>query len=327
MTRTYYIVLLFVATMFAACGCSDSLMGGASGKRVVAEVDDHELLLRDILAEMPEGLTGVDSTTFVRMYTDNWVLNQLKLQRAKEVLTFEKDIDRLVQDYRQSLIMRQLDQYYVDLELDTDITDRQIATHYRLNSQQFKLDHHKVRGVVVRVSEDFRNTATLGDAMRNVSNDGMQELNALVEKHSLQINDLTGEWVTFSDFLSYLPTVRTRSYDNILQVGKVQSMKYDDIVFYFLIVDVVKKGSVAPLETVREDIRRMLYAERRSEIVKRYEQELKSAAIESGRVTIEDAALMDAMSNRPKRGGEAMVIDEASDVVAEEDIVTKSAAE
>ena len=324
MIRAYYIVMLVVATMFAACGSGDTFIGGDNGKRVVANVDDKELLLRDILADMPEGLTGIDSATFVRMYTDNWVLNQLKLERAKQVLTTSQgDIDRLVEDYRQSLIMRQLDQYYVDKELDTDITERQISAHYRMHSSQFVLNHDKVRGVVVRVSDKFRNTSALSDALRNVSNDGMVELNAFAEKHSLQVTDLSGEWVTFSDFLSYLPTVRTRSYDNVLQKGKVQSMKSDDIVFYFTIVDVAKRGSVAPLECVEDDIRRMLYAERRSEIVKRYEMELKLEGVESGRVTVDDATLMDAMSNRPKIGEQGVVVTEAKDVVREDDVAPK----
>ncbi|MEE1168525.1 MAG: hypothetical protein UHS52_05825 [Alistipes sp.] len=324
MIRAYYIVMLIVATMFAACGSGDTFIGGDNGKRVVANVDDKELLLRDILADMPEGLTGIDSATFVRMYTDNWVLNQLKLERAKQVLTTSQgDIDRLVEDYRQSLIMRQLDQYYVDKELDTDITERQISAHYRMHSSQFVLNHDKVRGVVVRVSDKFRNTSALSDALRNVSNEGMVELNAFAEKHSLQVTDLSGEWVTFSDFLSYLPTVRTRSYDNVLQKGKVQSMKSDDIVFYFTIVDVAKRGSVAPLECVEDDIRRMLYAERRSEIVKRYEMELKLEGVESGRVTVDDVTLMDAMSNRPKIGEQGVVVTEAKDVVREDDVAPK----
>ncbi len=324
MIRAYYIVMLVVATMFAACGSGDTFIGGDNGKRVVANVDDKELLLRDILADMPEGLTGIDSATFVRMYTDNWVLNQLKLDRAKQVLTTSQgDIDRLVEDYRQSLIMRQLDQYYVDKELDTDITERQISAHYRMHSSQFVLNHDKVRGVVVRVSDKFRNTSALSDALRNVSNDGMVELNAFAEKHSLQVTDLSGEWVTFSDFLSYLPTVRTRSYDNVLHKGKVQSMKSDDIVFYFTIVDIAKRGSVAPLECVEDDIRRMLYAERRSEIVKRYEMELKLEGVESGRVTVDDATLMDAMSNRPKIGEQGVVVTEAKDVVREDDVAPK----
>ncbi|MBQ6940109.1 MAG: hypothetical protein IJN51_02265 [Alistipes sp.] len=323
MNRAFYIVLLAAATMLVACSGGGAFSGGSADKRVIATVDDKELMLGEILENMPLNYSGADSTTFVRMYTDNWVLDQLKLARADEVLSSHEDIDRLVEGYRQSLIMRQLDQYYVDKELDTEVTERQIMSHYRTNSSQFVLDHDKVRGVIVRVSEDFRNRTALSDAMRSISVDDMQELTAFAEKHSLQVTDLTAEWVTFSDFLSYLPTVRTRSYNNFLNKNKVQSMRADDVVFYFVIVDVVREGELIPLECVEEDIRRMLYAERSAEIIRRYEKELKYEAIESGRVEVDDASLLDAMSHRPNINSKDVVLGEAQDVAQEEDVDSK----
>lgn len=321
MKRAYYIAVFAAATLCAACGGGNTFMGDAADKRVVASVDDRDLLLKDILLNMPEGLTGVDSATFVRMYTDNWVLNQLKLQRAKEVLTSHKDIERLVDDYRQSLIMRQLDQYYVDLNLDTDITERQIAAHYRLHSSQFKLDHDKVRGVVVRASEEFRNGAALSDAMRSASSGNLDELSAFVEKHSLQISDLSASWVTYSDFLSHLPTVRTRSYDNLLQKGKVQNMKSDDVVFYFVITDIARKGSIAPLESVEDDIRRMLYSERRLQIVRNYEEELKREAVSENRVVIEDTMLLQSFGRRMRADQDEINVSEVRDEIPEESVM------
>ena len=315
--------MLAAATMLVACSGGGAFSGGSADKRVIATVDDKELMLGEILENMPLNYSGADSTTFVRMYTDNWVLDQLKLARADEVLSSHEDIDRLVEGYRQSLIMRQLDQYYVDKELDTEVTERQIMSHYRTNSSQFVLDHDKVRGVIVRVSEDFRNRTALSDAMRSISVDDMQELTAFAEKHSLQVTDLTAEWVTFSDFLSYLPTVRTRSYNNFLNKNKVQSMRADDVVFYFVIVDVVREGELIPLECVEEDIRRMLYAERSAEIIRRYEKELKYEAIESGRVEVDDASLLDAMSHRPNINSKDVVLGEAQDVAQEEDVDSK----
>ena len=315
--------MLAAATMLVACSGGGAFSGGSADKRVVATVDDKELMLGEILENMPLNYSGADSTTFVRMYTDNWVLDQLKLARADEVLSSHEDIDRLVEGYRQSLIMRQLDQYYVDKELDTEVTERQIMSHYRTNSSQFVLDHDKVRGVIVRVSEDFRNRTALSDAMRSISVDDMQELTAFAEKHSLQVTDLTAEWVTFSDFLSYLPTVRTRSYNNFLNKNKVQSMRADDVVFYFVIVDVVREGELIPLECVEEDIRRMLYAERSAEIIRRYEKELKYEAIESGRVEVDDASLLDAMSHRPNINSKDVVLGEAQDVAQDDDVDSK----
>lgn len=320
MKRAFNIVIFAALALVVSCGGGGAFSGDSADEYVVATVDAKELLLSDIISDMPEGLVGVDSATFVRMYTDNWVLNQLKLQRAKEVLASHDDIEELVEDYRQSLIMRQLDQYYVDQNINTDITERQIAAHYRLHSSQFKLDHDEVRGVIVRVREEFRNVAALKDAMRNVSSGDIAELGAFVEKHSLQITDLSSSWVTYSDFLSYLPTVRTRSYDNLLQRGAVQSMTSEDIVFYFVITDIARKGSVAPLESVEDDIRRMLYSERRSEIVNCYEQELKYEGVESGRVKIEDEVLLQSIGCRPQIKSAEISVGEVSDEVQEEDV-------
>lgn len=323
MKKVYYIFLLVAAMGVVACGDSDSFGGRNKYKRVVATVDDNELTLRDIINDMPEGLTGADSATFAKMYIDNWVLNNLKLARAEKILTSKDDIERLVDDYRKSLIMRQLDQYYVDNELNTEITEQQIKAHYRQHSNLFVLDHNMVRAIVVRAPKDFRNTSTLREAMGNVISDGIQEINALVEKHDLQITDLSTEWVSFSDFLSYLPTVRTRSYDNLLQRGKVQSMTSDDTSFYFVIVDAKRKGDIAPIECVEEDIRRMIYAERRHDIVKRYEEELKREAVSEERVEIDDEAMMDALNSRPNINDNEIVVSDAEDSVSEEDVTTK----
>jgi hypothetical protein len=73
-------------------------------------------------------------------------------------------------------------------------------------------------------------------------------------------------------------------------------MKSDDFTFYFIIVDVVRKGEVAPLDCVREDISRRLYAERRAQIVEQYEREMEREAILSGRVTMVDSVLLNSMS-------------------------------
>ena len=71
-------------------------------------------------------------------------------------------------------------------------------------------------------------------------------------------------------------------------------------IFHFIIIDVARKGDVAPLECVKEDIRRRLYTERRANIVGKYEAELKREAIESGRIMLADTILLKSMSYTPE---------------------------
>ena len=256
------------------------------------------------------------------MYIDNWVLNKLKMSRAEEVLSsYEKDIERLVEGYRQSLIMRQLDQYYIDRDLDTEITDKQLTSYYRANSASFKLDHNKVRGVVVKTPRSFRNTSTLSTALKRVAKSGQtEEVMALAEKHNLLVTDYSKVWVSYSDFLSNLPTVRTRTYSDLLSKSDVQQMTSDDASFYFIIVDVAHKGEIAPLECVEEDIRRRLYAERRANIVGEYEAELKREATLNGRVSTIDSVPMKSMAFTPEGDAMPQTTEVENEEIIEEEI-------
>ena len=73
------------------------------------------------------------------------------------------------------------------------------------------------------------------------------------------------------------------------------------------------------MECVKEDIRRRLYAERRADIVGRYEAELKRDAIVSGRVVLADSTLLQSMSYMPEQSVsvETTIVD-AEEIIEEE---------
>lgn len=302
MQKLFYILALAISVMTVSCIYSGDTSADVDHQNIVATVDGHTLLRSDIARDMPAGLNGMDSTTFARMYVDNWVLGKLKIHRAEQVLSsYEKEIERLVEGYRQSLIMRQLDQYYIDRSIDVEITEKQLVAYYRANSASFKLNHNKVRGVVVKTPKNFRNTATLTATLKRIlKSHDTEELKALAEKHNLLLSDYVMTWVSYSDFLSNLPTERSQTYTSLLSKSGVQQMTSDDATFYFIITEVAHKGEVAPIECVEDDIRRRLYTERRADIVKQYEMELKREGIHSGRVMVIDTLLMESMGFIPE---------------------------
>ena len=307
----------------SACSEAEKKSDSKLDDSVIAVVDGVQLRIEDVMRDMPTGITATDSTTFMRMYVDNWVLNRLKMKRAEEVLTSSEDIERLVEGYRQSLMMRQLDQYYIDKMLDVEITDKQISAYYRAHSAAFKLDHNVVQGVVVKVPKTFRNITTLTTAIKNSAKaEDWAELEALAEKHSLSVTNMTAQWVSYSDFLSNLPTERSRTYNDLISKSTVQQMSSDDALFYFIITDRALKGELAPIASVESDIRRRLYAERRDEVVKEYEAELKRKSVEEGRIMLRDEALLKSMSYNPADvEPTAAPVRDAEEQIEEEDVI------
>ncbi|MDE5851937.1 MAG: hypothetical protein K2H25_04010, partial [Alistipes sp.] len=80
----------------------------------MAEVGSSKLRVPDVQSAVPAGVKGADSMAFVRVFVDRWVRKQLKLQEAEVLFSAsEADIDRQVEEYRQTLLIRKLEQQYV----------------------------------------------------------------------------------------------------------------------------------------------------------------------------------------------------------------------
>ena len=243
----------------------------------VARAGDRELRMRDLSSVVPQGLSGEDSAAFMSKYIDRWVVKQLKLKEAEELFSSSADdIDRMVEEYRQALLIRKLDQYYVDRSIDTVFTDDEIAAYYR----------SIVKGRIVRFDLGYRQAAKLKTAMASSSEAQQRDFRDICTKNDFQVSDFREQWIDFPEFLSYLPTLRSQNYDSVLGTTAVQEMRDGHSRYYFQILEVRREGEPIPLERLRPTIRRILFNRRQSEIIRRHEEELDAQAREDGDVRI-----------------------------------------
>ena len=100
------------------------------------------------------------------------------------------------------------------------------------------------------------------------------------------VDDFRDQWIDFPEFLSYLPTLRSQSYDSVLATAAVQEMRDSHAHYYFQIDAVLREGKPIPLERLRGTIRRILFNQRKGEIIRAHEEELCARASEMGEVKI-----------------------------------------
>lgn len=259
------------------------------GSNTVARVGKRELSMTEIKEAMPAGLTGEDSLAFSQLYIDKWLIRQLKIEEADQLFSSsEDDIERLVEEYRQSLLMRKVDQYYVDEQMSEDFSDEDIAEYYNTHKADFTLDRTLVKGRIVRLDEDYRQRTKLKEQMKRASNSPSADktFTDMCEKNNFPIFDHRTEWISLTDFLAYLPIVRQQDYSELLNTLGIQEMKDSRSRYYFELTSVCSKGNVAPLETVKDNIRRILITQRRSQIIKSHEQAIVSDAFANGHARI-----------------------------------------
>lgn len=280
-------IAVVAAALFLA-GCQE-LPGYFASDTTLARAGGNELRMRDVESVVPKGVTGEDSAAFMKVYVGRWVRKQLKLQEAEILFSSSADdIDKMVEEYRQALLIRKLDQHYVDRSIDTTFTDNEITAYYNAHKADFRLDRTLVKGRIVQFGEGYRQARKLRELMGAKSEAQQQDFRDICAKNDFTVTDFRDQWVDFPEFLSYLPTLRSQSYDSVLSSTAVQEMRDIRSHYYFQIDAVRREGEPIPLERLRGTIRRILFNQRQSEIIRNYEEELFNRATENGEVKILD---------------------------------------
>ena len=163
MRRLLKIYALAIALLMTSCR---ELPDYLVGDNTVARIGRMELTTLEISQAVPKNLTGDDSLAFVKLYIDKWLIRQLKIEEADQLFSSsEKDIERLVEDYRQSLLMSKVDQYYVEQQMSNDFTDADIAEYYNTHKSDFTLDRTLVKGRILRFDASYRQSKRLKEQM------------------------------------------------------------------------------------------------------------------------------------------------------------------
>ena len=283
-TTRRYMVLLVVAWLSIACR---ELPRYFVGEKPLARVGEKELTPNDLAQSLPEGLSTTDSAAYAHVYIDRWVRKQLKLMEAEQLFSSSvADIDQQGEEYRQSLLIRKLDRFYVDRLVDTTFTEEEIAAYYADHLSDFKLDRTIVKGRVVRVPKSYRQTRRLKELLTAKSEARQQDLHDICLKHEFELNDYADSWLDYTEFLSLLPTVRAQSYTSLLAKQGVQEMNDQNYYYYFVIDAVRRAGDAVPLEQLRATIRRVLFNQRQQQVIRDHEQALYEQSMATGGILL-----------------------------------------
>lgn len=284
MRRTNRYIVCTLALLLAAC---QELPRYFAGEEVLARVGEKELVAEELRRSIPSGLSESDSSAYAHVFVDRWVRRQLKIREAEQLFSSSvADIDRQVEEYRQSLLIRKLDQFYVDRLVDTTFTAEELEAYYNSHKSDFKLDHPIVKGCVVRVPKGYRQRARLKELMASKQEARQQDFRDICLKQEFRLDDYTTAWVDWSDFLNQLPTMRSESYDALLSKTGIQEMSDRENYYYFRIDEVRRAGDVVPLERLQQTIRRILFNGRQQQVIRDHEEQLYNASMEEGAVRL-----------------------------------------
>ena len=145
--RLIFLGVAIVALCFGSCGNKKN----EDGSRVLAKVADRELRMSDLEGMFPEGTSKTDSATIMTAFVSRWVKDNLVMQEAEKNIPADVNIDKLVREYRSSLILNTYQQTLMSNSLDTAVSDQELRSFYETNKELYTLETPIMRCLFVKV--------------------------------------------------------------------------------------------------------------------------------------------------------------------------------
>lgn len=268
--RVLYIILPVFSLLLFACG-------GGKADKPVAKVGKYYLEEATIRTLVPKGTKGADSVALVKGYIDRWIKDHLVLAKAEDGGVDNVNIDRMVDDYRNSLLLAAYQEKYLKEKLDTIVTDKEIEQYYRLNQQNFQLKSNIVQ---VRYVKLGKKAPTIDKAKQWCQSTRPADRKLLenycinnAENYFLDDNS----WLLFDDLLKEIPlkNIGEQAFNN----PRFVEMEDSAFVYFVNIKAFQTKEAASPVGYVKGPIRDIILSKRKTKLLKEMEDNLYKEAL------------------------------------------------
>ncbi|WP_106830425.1 hypothetical protein [Parabacteroides pacaensis] len=277
-------IYFYILIIFCFFACHKAQLSDEKG--VLVKLDDRVLYKSELLPLIPKGSSAADSTLLAESYIKNWVIEGLVLNVAKHNLDKEEDahINKLVEEYRNSLLRYRYQEKLIREKLSGDIQEKDMQQYYDVNRNKFILDKNLIKGLFLKVPIDAPNIKDIKNWYKSTSEVSIEK----IEKYSIQYAAIYeyfyDKWVDFDEIMDNIPE-HIANTTTFLKNNKTLEIQ-DSTYYYFLnIKEYLPKGDIAPYDYSESEIKDILINQRKLEFLRNFENELYNDALKKGKIT------------------------------------------
>ena len=271
----FFLLVLF----FPACKRS----GIPSLQRdALVKVNDRILTREEIEVQIPKGLSSSDSLLRAESLVKKRIIDILLDDIAYKNMGDEKlEIDRLVNEYRRSLIRHRYQERLVNEKVSATIREYEQIAWYEENKEQFVLNENLIKGLFLKAPIDAPGLDNVKSWYVSTSDESLEK----IEKYSLQnaiiYDNFYDRWVVFDEVMEKVP-YRISNPTQFLRVNNHLEVSDSAFVYFLNISDCLPTGSLAPFDYVQTQIQSMLVNSRKIDYLNKFGENLYLDAVKSG---------------------------------------------
>jgi len=267
MTKYIYVSLLVIILFVTACKNDNN----NSDKTIVATVFDKTLYLEDIQSIMPDDATEKDSILIIKDRIELWVKKQAMLNMAEINLSDpQKDVDRIVKDYRASLLIDRYKQEFLKQKLDTTVSEKEIEDYFEMYSESFKLNQAIVKAEFYKFSVNYKDIVAFRNMFFSNKQENKDKAKEIAKNKASKYDFFNNKWVRFSEISSLLPSRLSNPEIILKSTNKIQTQD-NDFYYFVRINDYKLKDNLEPLENISEQIKLIIINKRKVELINELE--------------------------------------------------------
>jgi len=262
-----FLVLLLV---FVSSGCKNN--NGEARRIPVAKAGDAILYYDEMTLSVPDGSTESDSSAIVQIYINDWLKRRLLYQKARENLsvTITSEIEKHIDQTRINLLIYEYQRQMMHEKMDTLVLDEELESYYASNESSFILNSNIVKALYIKLPVETPSLSRIRQLARSNSQRDLQELETLCYQFAETFDDFDEKWIPLNR-ISLLLKEDISKQENFLR--RYTFYETSDSVSIYLISfsDYRLRGSLAPFEYVRDDIKRIIWNNRRIDFIRSLE--------------------------------------------------------
>ena len=241
-------------------------------------------LYRSTLDSLTLGMSAADSLRVEQQYVSQWAKDELMYEEATGRMKMKgertKEIERMVADYRRTLYVHAYEDYLVERRMPKGVSDSVVGRVYEQMPERFILDESIVRGMLLVVPSESKETAKLRGWM---SKGMMDEIEKFAYKSASGYELFTEQWKTTSELLGQIPMSRSALEAELKSKNQIEVS--DSVKTYLLqVTEKHLAGERMPIEYARPAIEKIVLSARQADFLEKERERLYQEAIQDRKV-------------------------------------------
>ncbi len=251
LNRVYIICVLLMSF-----GCDRHKPVVETGDDILVTVGDSSLTTGMVLSQLPAGLSAEDSVEFIDESINRWVRNMVLSGVARENLDESEEIERMVEDYRNRLIIsRYLSR--MDGSRNSTPDEKDVKDYYAVHGDEFILQAPLIKGIFVKVPDNDDRLADLKRWIGTATDETVDNIEKYGLRQAMQYEYFDDRWTEWGRIAELIP-YRFYDADAFVKSTKNFETSYRGITYLLHISDYLPSGEKMPYEYASEKIKDIL---------------------------------------------------------------------